>query len=668
MPSQTFPFAIFASHPRSRLACIVARTLLSMLVGATPALAGSQTDPIARLKSMSLEDLSELEVSILGKRKGSVLDSAAAVFVITADDIRRSTATRLPELLRMVPGLNVGRQDVSEWSISARGFTGRFANKLLVMIDGRSVYSPLFSGTLWEAQDVVLEDIERIEVVRGPGAATWGANAVNGVINIITKSARDTQGLLVTALAGNEQSGGVARFGGQLGNEASYRVYAKVHDHDPYTRPDGTANNDEWSGQRAGFRTDWQLSGADSLVFQGDIHDEDADDPDLRGYNLLARWQHSGSSATDTLQLYVDRTETDASEPGIEDLHTIDFDYTRQLQASDGHAIVFGLGYRYMDSEFDPRRFSTISRARRDFDIVSLFVQDEIAISPDELELTVGAKVEHNDFSGLEFQPNIRLAWFPADDTTVWGSVSRAVRTPSRAEHDLAFGTQVGNLGPLPVVNRLVGNTAFESEEMTAYELGFRTQSGTGMSFDIALFYNDYDNLRSFETVPGPPAPDGFPPTQLNVDSPIANGLFGETYGVEIAADVQPADWWRIRAAYSYLKMNLHKRPGSLDIISEAEEGRTPEHQLSLHGAFDLSERSEFDAWLYYADHLPATGVPSFISLDLRFAHRLSRQLSVELVGRNLLDPHHIEVSADPLGTSPEQVDREFFVKLIWAD
>ncbi|MCB1773420.1 MAG: TonB-dependent receptor [Gammaproteobacteria bacterium] len=639
-----------------------------MLVGSTAGFAGAQTDPIARLKSMSLEDLSQLEVSILGKRTGSVLDSAAAVFVITAEDIRRSTATRLPELLRMVPGLNVGRQDVSEWSISARGFTGRFANKLLVMIDGRSVYSPLFSGTLWEAQDVVLEDIERIEVVRGPGAATWGANAVNGVINIITKSARDTQGLLVTALAGDEQSGGVARFGGHLGGAGSYRVYAKVHDHDPFTRPNGTTNGDEWSGQRAGFRTDWQLSGNDSLVFQGDIHDEDADDPDLTGYNLLGRWRRSGDGATDTLQFYVDRTETDAIEPGYEDLRTLDFDYTRELEAHDGYAIVFGLGYRYMDSEFEQRGFSTISRARRDFDVFSLFLQDEIAISPDELELTLGAKVEHNDFSGLEFQPNIRLAWFPTDDTTVWSAISHAVRTPSRAEHDLTIGTQVGNLGPLPVINRLIGNTAFESEEMTAYELGFRTQPATGLSVDVALFYNVYDNLRSFETVPGPPVPDGVPPTQLHIDSPIANSLFGETYGLEIAADIQPADWWRLQAAYSYLKMNLHKRPGSLDTFSEAEEGRTPEHQLSLHGAFDITERSEFDAWLYYADHLPATGIPSFVSLDLRFAHRLSRQLSVELVGRNLLDPHHIEVSADPLGSSPEQVDREFFVKLIWAD
>lgn len=645
--------------------------LLGLLVGVLSglsSLAHAETS-LERLKAMSLEDLANLEVSIVGKRSSSVLDSPAAVFVITAEDIRRSTATRLPELLRMVPGLNVARQDTAEWAISARGFNSRFANKLLVMIDGRSIYSPMFSGTLWEANDVVLEDIEKIEVIRGPGAATWGANAVNGVINIITKSTASTQGLLVAGVAGDEQTGGWARYGGAIGDDAHFRVYAKAHDHEPYTEKDGGVDKDEWSGQRAGFRSDWELAGGDSLVFQGDVYKEDPNDPDLRGYNLLGRWDRETASAHDTLQLYIDRSEIGATDPGHEILYTLDFDYSRELPKMDRHAVVFGLGYRHHDSSFQATNYSSIDPPDRRFDIFSLFLQDEIDILPDELILTVGAKVEHNDFSGLEFQPNVRMAWHPDAASTWWASVSRAVRTPSRGEYDLTVGTAVGSLLGRPVVNLLEGSQDFQSEEMTAYELGFRTQPSRHFNIDLALFYNEYDKLRSIETSPGLPRPDTLPfPSLFYIDSPLENQLYGDTYGFELALDLNPADWWRLQAAYSYLHMDLQKKPGSTDFILQSEENRTPRHQLSVHGAFDLGDRTEADVWAYYADELPGTEVSSYVKLDLRLAYRLQRNLSVELIGRNLLDPHHFEAASDPISAPPQQVDREFFVKMIWTN
>ena len=636
----------------------------------------SAADDLQDLKAMSLEELANLEVSIVGKRPGKLSDTAAAVYVITAEDIRRSTATRLPELLRMVPGLNVARLDESEWAISARGFNDRLANKLLVMIDGRSVYTPFYSGVIWEAQDLMLEDIERIEVIRGPGAATWGANAVNGVINIITKAAADTRGTLAAGLLGNEQNGAWLRQGFEMGKDQHARVYVKTHHHEPFTNPDGSASEDDWSGTRAGFRVDRMPAVGHSFTLQGDFYTEDTDSRSLSftsnrqinyGGNLLGRWESAQSDEIhQVLQFYYDQNAFSTAALGDERLDTVDLEYHQEYTGLASHALSYGLGYRWLYSEYSPvEGRSIILDPERTTQVFSAFIQDDIQLIPEALKLTLGMKLEHNDYSGLEIQPNVRMNWRLAETTSLWGAISRAVRTPSRGEHDLIIIEQAGSYNGLPLVSYSSGDPDFESEELVAYELGLRSQPSPTIGFDLALFYNDYNNLRSLEVQQ--PVPDPLPtPTQLITRTLLGNNLDAQTYGLELALDWRLRDWWRMQLAYSYLRMLLDLDPTSTDPYSEAEADYNPRHQLSLHSAFDIDAKTELDLWGYYAHATPDHNLSAYFRLDLRLAHRLNDTLTLELVGRNLLDPHHSEFVATRTTPPPKQVDREVFLKLIW--
>jgi iron complex outermembrane recepter protein len=663
--------------------------LLLLLLFCLPA-AGqppSQPERPVDLTELSIEELLKVEVTSVSRRAEPISAAAAAVFVITQDDIRRSGATSIPEALRMVPGLEVARIDANKWAISARGFNGRFANKLLVLVDGRSVYTPLFSGVFWDVQDLLLEDVERIEVIRGPGATLWGANAVNGVINVLTRSARETAGGLVAASSGSEERGLLGlRYGGLLGESSAYRVYAKRFDRGSGERAAGGAGADDWSMSRAGFRLDSTLSGG-GLTLQGDLYDGDVGetltlqslqsllprtlDTDMRvgGGHVLGRWQRTTAASSElVLQLFYDRTERAAALVD-EDRDTFDLELQHGFAPAARHRVVWGLGYRRTGDDILGTEALSFQTARRTDELASAFLQDEVMLHPDRLWLILGSKLEHNDYSGFELQPNLRMVWIPRQRHTLWAAVSRAVRTPSRAEHDFRLSSQVigpGGLSPgsPPAVVTILGNPDFGSEELVAWELGYRAGLAPGLFLDVATFYNDYDRLRAPRT--GTPFLVAAPaPPHLVVPIHLTNALNGSTYGAELAVDWRAAERWRLSAAYSYLRIQLHAPPGT-DPASVIAEGESPSHQLYLRSSLDLPRGLELDLMARYVDELPAPAVDSYTSLDLRLGWRPLRRLELSLVGQNLLEETHVEFAPEVIPTLPTGVERGVYGKLAW--
>ncbi len=647
----------------------------------------SQTD----LTQLSLEELMNIEVTSVAKKPQRLAAAAAAIFVITHEDIRRSGATSLPEALRMVPGLQVARIDANKWAITARGFNGRFANKLLVLIDGRSVYTPSFSGVYWEVQDTLLEDVERIEVIRGPGATLWGANAVNGIINIMTKHAQDTQGGLITAGGGTEERGfGGVRYGTTLGEDAHVRLYVKYFNRDDFVDTSGNNTDDAWHMLRGGFRLDWQVLDRHALTVQGDLYGGDAsqnltlptltppfvmlidDDIDLLGGNVLTRWQHTVAASSElTLQLYYDRTEREEKAIFRETRDTIDLDFQHRFALGQRQEIVWGLGYRYTHDHISESFFLAIDPDSRGDNLFSAFVQDEITLVPDRLRLTLGSKFEHNDHTGFEFQPNARFLWTPHARHAVWAAVSRAVRTPSRAEDDVRFNfavlppnTPLRNPSALPAVVTVEGNRDFDSEVMLAYELGYRVRPLERLSLDIAAFFTDYDNLRTGE--PGSPVFSTSPlPPHLVLPNVLQNRMHGESHGVEVAVDWRPMDWWRLHLAYTYLQLHLRIDRDSQNPTAEEAAGQSPHHQVSFRSAMSLPWDLEFDVWLRYIDELPTLDVDRYVTLDLRLAWKPVKRLELALVGQNLLEGRHLEFRQE-LFPVPTAVQRSVYGKITW--
>jgi iron complex outermembrane recepter protein len=645
--------------------------------------AWSQQDP-ADLAQQSVEDLMNVEVTSASKKEQKMSQVAAAMFVITPEDIRRSGATNIPDLLRMVPGLDVAQINSNTWAISARGFNHELGDKLLVLIDGRTVYSPTNAGVTWDVQDVPLEDIDRIEVIRGPGGTVWGANAVNGVINIITKKAGDTPGAMLTAGGGTEERAfGTAQYEGKLPGDFSYRVFSKyLNSGNTPDLAEGDNSHDAWNLLHGGFRVDGNLSAVDSLTFQGDIYSgkEGAEivhttlNPPgnedvvrsayLEGGNVLGRWNHTFSNGSDaTVQLYVDRNGRwgpESNEVG----NTVDFDFQHRLALGLRHDLIWGLGYRVGDD----RTAGTIDLAylpsAKTLHTFSSFVQDEIALLPSRLWLTLGTKLEHNDYTGFELSPSARLAWAQSDRQTFWAAVSRANRTPSRLDtaSDIALAAFPASDGSTQEVV-LFGNPLQKSEHVIAYELGYRAMPSKSLSLDIATFFNSYTNLRTQDS--GTPFLDASSGIWI-IPITWGNEMHGTTYGAELSVDWKVSKRWTLSPGYSFLEMHLHPDAGSTDTVSAPDvQGSNPQHQAQFRSHLDLRRGFSLDTNVYFVSSLPAQAIPAYTRVDLQLGWRLGEGLNFNLVGQNLLQDHHPESNDILTIVNASQAKRSVFARLI---
>lgn len=634
--------------------------------------ADSESATIGDLKGLSVEQLMDIPVTSVARHPERLLEAASAIQVITQEDIRRSGATSIAEALRLADNLQVAQKNSHDWAISARGFNTALANKLLVMIDGRTVYTPLFSGVFWDIQDYLLEDIDRIEVISGPGGTLWGANAVNGVINIITKSTKDTHGAYAEGGGGDELEGiAGARYGGSLSSDTSFRVYGKYVDRGDEVLADGTLSADAWHQYRSGFRMDSDASARDTLTLQGDFYDGHENEPagglaTTSGGNVLGRWARKFSDDSDiSLQSYLDRTHLVDPEPALvlqtlrlapagllqDDLTTYDLDFQHRFPLGPSNGVVWGLGYRYTHDVVSNAPGIGFLPPLLDQRLYSVFAQDEIALKS-TLSLILGTKLEHNDYTGWEVQPNARLRWNFVEGQAVWAAVSRAVRTPSRIDRDLFEA-------PPPRFRLLEGRSDFGSEKLIAYELGYRAQYTSRFSSSISTFYNVYSDLRSTSFTPVTVLPFFF-----------ANNLEGHTYGAEFSGDYQLLDNWSLHGGYTLLREHLQVKPGTADINDAHNETADPEHQFSLRSSLELPHQVRFDTALRWVDTLlinsgPTLGtVPSYADLDAHLAWQATRQLQLSLVGQSLLHDRHPEYGYPAPGRI--EIARSVYAKLIW--
>ncbi|MBF0627210.1 MAG: TonB-dependent receptor [Magnetococcales bacterium] len=605
------------------------------------------------LLNMDFKELAAIHLTSATRQEQKLVDTTAAVTVIDAEEIRRSGLTSLPELLRRVPGLNVARINADNWAISARGFNAQFSNKLLVLMDGRTLYTPLFAGVNWNLQQVLLADVERIEVIRGPGATMWGANAVNGVINIITKKAADTRGTLLSVTGGTTETiQGAIRHGDQAGTSLDYRIQARGFEHDAFKQANGSRSGDDWHGQQGGFRADWHRSAQDEVTFDGDLHEitEQLSPGSKQGGHLLTRWTRTLPDQRNwSLQFYFDRN----IDTTFEQTTIYDLDGQYAMRHGD-HALLWGAGYRLttMDLENTPV-IQWLPPVRND-QTMNLFVQDEITLNPD-WKLTLGTKVEHNDYTGVEWQPNARLLWRLSDTRAVWAAVARAVRTPSRVDADFQLAAPIGPTTILTVN----GTPEIRSETLLAWELGYRAQLKPELSLDLTAFYNQYDQLVSMENRP----PTFIPPT-LTLHQHYDNQALASTHGLETALDWRVNDGWKLRAAYSWLHMNLELTAGSTDTTTLATAGDSPRHQWQLHSFLDLPHDLEFDAALYHVTRLPHPAIPAVTRLDLRLGWRATPALNLSLTAQNLLDDRHPEFTGTSITAS--EVPRALLARMDW--
>jgi iron complex outermembrane receptor protein len=637
------------------------------------------------LTEASLEELMQIEVTSVSRKEQVLSHAPAAIYVITQEDIRRSGLTSIPEVLRLAPGVEVARVNAHEWAISARGFNGRVANKLLVLIDGRSVYTPMYSGVYWDAQDLPLEDIDRIEVIRGPGATMWGANAVNGVINIITKSARETQGGLITAGGGNDAlASGSLQYGGKLGSNAYYRAYSRSLWRGSSLLPDGRSAPDGWNMSEGGFRVDWDHSDRNSWTFQGDGYrshlgpstnysvatlqppysTENTSSVEPDGGNFLARWKHRISDRSDTeLQFYADAYSRNG-ESLVDRRLTFDLDFQQRFEVSDRQELLWGLEARSSNDSTTGTFYSSVTPAAYSESLFSGFLQDEFRLIPDRLFVTAGVKIERNDFTGFEIQPDLRLMWIPTPRQGVWAAVSRAVRTPSRLDQGILVHGAVfpGQQGILDVVTYF-GTESFQSENVLAYQAGYRVQ-GRRLSLDATGFYNLYHQLQTDE--PGMPYTVQTPVPYLVIPYYYANKMHGEGRGTEISAMYKPVNAWRLNLSYSRLDLDLHLEKSSQDLETRTHNS-DPEHQWQVHSYLDLTRHLQWDAGLYYVGAIAYQGVPAYARLDTRLGWRPGAGIEFSISGQNLLDSRHMEFFNVLDGAIHGfEVGRSVFGKVIW--
>lgn len=632
---------------------------------------------------LDLSSLMEIQITSAGRKEQKLADVPAAVYVIDQEDIRNSGATSIPELLRLVPGLQVARTGSGKWAVASRGFNGTFSNKLLVQMDGRSVYNPAYSGVYWDMQTVMLEDIERIEVIRGPGATLWGANAVNGIINIMTKQASDTLGVLVSGTAGDHEDGtATLRYGRQLSNNFYGRIYINHHAEDSYKYYDDESDAyDDWGTTSGGFRLDSDVGLKNSWTLQGDLYDGKAhqhifpywvegspvpltadDTIDTRGWNLTGRWQHNYNETNSwTLQAYFDYT--DRQELYIGQTHkSIDLDFQHRFQLMTRHDIVWGLGFKNIDDSFNNTYTASILPDKRKNELFSEFIQDEINLISEKLWLTLGAKVEHNEYTEIELQPSARLLWKPEINQSLWASVSRAVRTPSRAEDSSRVVMGIVPAPPYPEIY-INGNAGLNAEEVVAWEAGYRYSHDSSFSIDLAMFYNDYKELINVIASPSDP-------TNLS----FSNTMAGNTYGLEINSEWKPLDWLKTELNYTYIELQMKDNQYGQTSSEPVIENSSPQHQVSLRTAIDLNKNTRLNIFARYVDELKIPSgaasrdgikVDDYLALDTNIIWSPIENFEVMLAGQNLTDSKHLEF-VNEYNTPATEIERSIYLKLTW--
>ncbi len=658
------------------LLCLI---VLCLVVGDVQVVCAGSPDQ--DLTQFSIEELMNIKVTSVNKKSQRLSDSAAAVFVITRDEIRRSGITNIPDALRMVPGVNVARIDSNKWAVNCRGFNSRFSPSLQVLVDGRSVYTPSFSGVYWEVTDVLLEDVDRIEVIRGPGATVWGSNAVNGVINIITRSSRDTQGGFVQASLGTvEKNMAAVRYGDTIGKDISWRLYAQHRDRDEFERVSGEDAGDDWMMNQAGFRMDAGLTPSDSVTLQGDVYnghihqdlylisesspymDDFPTKTNVSGGNILGRWTRTLSGNSEmSLQMYYDAMKR-YEDILNEDRKNFDMDFQHRFGLLDVNDIIWGLRLRISKDNFNGSKIAVIDPVSTRDNLYSAFIQDEISMLDNQVKLTIGSKFEHNDYTGFECQPTSRLMWIPGEHHRVWTAVSRAVRIPSRVEtnasiwisgQDTAYG--------IPLYSRFLNNEDQEEETLWAYEAGYRFIHGAQFSLDLALFYNDYEKLRIYAPVDSP-----YYDAQNNIliqEIELSNMSNAHSWGAELSMDLATGKKTKWTLAYSFTR---HSYDNDEDF--ELDFGFT-RHQASLRYRYDLLQNLTLDTWLRYVGKTKATyglnsdaiyDIDDYTTLDLRLGWKIRPDLEFFLVGQNLLEDSHLEFVQEAF-SYPVEVSRSVY-------
>lgn len=649
-----------------------------------------------QLLDLSIEELMNIQVTSASRRSQKLSEVPSAIFVITQDDIRRSGATSIPEALRMAPGVEVARIGTDKWAISIRGFNGRFADKLQVLMDGRSVYNPLFAGVQWEQQDTLMEDIERIEVIRGPNASVWGANAVNGVINIITKKAADTQGVLFSSGGGSFEHGFAgARYGGKINDDTYYRFYAKGFTRDNMKTTTGESANDQWHSARGGFRID-HSRGIDQFTLQGDIfHNAFGDHlnktqliapviqaDSARGHNeggnIRFRWDRTLSERSSImLQSYYDRVDYRLLTSSLFRAESFDIDFQHRFPLFERHDLTWGANYRlYHNKVFDNELISFSPRQQTNH-MISTFIRDDITLIPEHLKLTLGSRFDHNDFTGWEIQPNARVMFTPDEKNSLWLAVSRAVRIPSRAENDIHFNARtlgardipgLSALLPFPVLTQLTGGGNFNAEKLLAYEIGYRHQFSPHASVDIAAFYNDYSQLRDLSPNLQQLSFHSSFPQHLILPIMLTNRGSGHTHGVEASADWRVNEKWRLQGSYSFISMHIHSdsllrqfdpTTGSADTVS-------PQHQVSARSNYDFSDRLQLNLWLRYVSSVDFYHLPGYTTMDAKAVYRPRKNVELFVVGQNLFSQNHREFVSDFIPSFPAYIPRGVYAGVEW--
>jgi len=619
-------------------------------------------------------ELKDVEIVSAFKEKEPAFKSAASVFVLSSDDIRRSGATNIPEALRLVPGIEVGRASSGDWSVTSRGFGRLYDNKVLVLIDGREFYSSVFTGTNWDITDVILDDIDRIEVIRGVSSTLWGANTLNGVINIITKEAKYTQGNLATVLYGNQEKGLEYRYGGNAGNNLFYRVYAKKTEREDLKSIDNLRGDqyqdagDSWVMSKAGFRVDWLKTLRDSVTIQGDLNDgyknrslfiptieSNAvhDKETINGFNIDTKWNHNINDTDNfVLHFYIDDTSR-KSLLGSINRQVLNLDSEYHLKAGKNNKLKLGLGYRYTEDSLKNGYVNNILVNQYDpqnekINLYTAFIQDTYSIIPEKLDFIFGSKFEHHYITGSQYMPSTQLRWTPNEENTLWASVSKGIREPSRLETSLRRLT--ANLGPYKIYWQ--SNSDFKAEEMLSYEVGYRNRSLSRIELDISAFRNEYDNVRTFE------------PNFQKLQYELFNRAEARTYGVNTSVNLAASNNWNLTFGYSYIDLDINFDNNSADTLSQFDAGVSPRHQFQIQSRLNITKDIDFDTGFYYVDALKTVNIESYYRTDLRLAYRPIKNLELSIVGQKMFYPDTRETTRSFYSTHNATLGNQVYGKI----